>query len=242
MRQLIPPSISKACPTSLVMSSSQLSLQKNATVSSSDRVLHRHQDTMRDKPPDITHRYEQAVRDTFASDFVHTCADVEWSFLAQKAGGFLVKPPVVRREALICYLSAGQVHPNLRCSERRKTLECPDLPRRSEDEDGLPSPRIPRAQGASVYEPHRQTRHGIAPRTDSSKPVSAEQHSVDPTEECRSFRSGVCHPPEGLLDSAACCLTSVVFPAPASKSPSIVRDGRAPFLAWRRHRNQSADA
>ncbi len=90
---------------------------------------------MRDKPADITHRYEQAVRDAFASDFVHVCADVEWSFLAQEAGEFLVKPPVVRREALVCYLCAGQVHPNSRCSEWRKTLECPDLPRRSEDED-----------------------------------------------------------------------------------------------------------
>jgi hypothetical protein len=29
MRHVIPPSISKACPTSLAMSSSELSLQKN---------------------------------------------------------------------------------------------------------------------------------------------------------------------------------------------------------------------
>ncbi len=90
---------------------------------------------MRDKPADITHRYEQAVRDAFASDFVHVCADVEWSFLAQEAGEVLVKPPVVRREALVSYLCAGQVHPNSRGSERRKTLECPGLSRRSEDED-----------------------------------------------------------------------------------------------------------
>lgn len=90
---------------------------------------------MRNKLAYITHRYEQAVRDAFASDFVHVCADVEWSFLAQETGEFLVKPPVVRREALVRYLCAGQVHPNSGCSEWRETLECPDLPRRSEDED-----------------------------------------------------------------------------------------------------------
>jgi len=43
--------------------------------------------------------------------FVHAGADVEWSFLAQEAGEFLVKPPVVRREALVIDLCAGQVHP-----------------------------------------------------------------------------------------------------------------------------------
>ena len=52
------------------------------------------------------------MRDAFAFDFVHVCSDVDCSFLAQEAGEFLVKPPVVRREALVCYLFAGQVHPN----------------------------------------------------------------------------------------------------------------------------------
>src|SRR5258708_11349645 len=82
---------------------------------------------MRDKPADITHRYEQAVRDAFASDFVHVCADVEWSFLAQEAGEFLIKPPVLKREEQGIDVFAGQVHANSPSREPRKTLEGPGL-------------------------------------------------------------------------------------------------------------------
>ena len=90
---------------------------------------------MCDAPAYITHRYEQAVRDAFASDFVYVCADVEWRFLAQETGEFLFKTPVVRREALVIYLCAGQIQPNSRSRERRETLECPSLSRLSQEED-----------------------------------------------------------------------------------------------------------
>jgi hypothetical protein len=62
---------------------------------------------MCDEPADVTHWYEQPVRDAFASDFVKVRADVEWSFLVQETGEFLVKPPIVRHEALVTYLGAG---------------------------------------------------------------------------------------------------------------------------------------
>ncbi len=125
MRQIIPPSISKACPTSLAMPSSQLSLQKNrdriflATVLYTDIRIQ----CVISRPTSLIGMNKRCATRS-PPIFVHAGADVEWSFLAQEAGEFLVKPPVVRREALVSYLCAGQVHPNSRGSERRKTLEC----------------------------------------------------------------------------------------------------------------------
>ena len=85
---------------------------------------------MCDEPADITHRYEQAVHNAFASDFIHVGANVERGFLSQEADEFLVKPPVERCKALVSYLCAGQVQTNSRRSERRKTLKRPNLSRR----------------------------------------------------------------------------------------------------------------
>jgi len=48
----------------------------------------------------ITHRYEQTVRDAFASDFLQFCARVERSFLAEETRELLVKATVERCEAL----------------------------------------------------------------------------------------------------------------------------------------------
>src|SRR5665647_726288 len=90
---------------------------------------------MCDAPADITHWYEQPVRDAFVPDFVYVCAGVEWRFLAYDTGEVLFKTPVVRREALVIHLSAGQVHPNSRSRERREALECPSLSCPPENED-----------------------------------------------------------------------------------------------------------
>jgi hypothetical protein len=80
------------------------------------------------------------VRDVFAFDFVHVRADVDSSFLAQEADEFLVKPPVVRREALVCYLFAGQVHPN--SMEASRTICLPHAEERSEEADADRPDRI----------------------------------------------------------------------------------------------------
>jgi len=47
------------------------------------------------------------VGDAFASDFLHFCAHVEWSFLAEETREHSVKATVERREALIIHLGVG---------------------------------------------------------------------------------------------------------------------------------------
>ena len=80
-----------------------------------------------DGSADITHRYQQAVGDAFAAQFLQFGADVEWGFLPEKTRQLLVKATVERREVLVHYLRAAHVHSGVESGERRESFERPSV-------------------------------------------------------------------------------------------------------------------